>query len=192
MLWISWVYLSIFVFFFAIIVPSGISYAESAATNMNISTKFEKTIKKTEDSKKWFIESLSSFSGGISSPSASGTSDPADVDTTSAEDTSSSHTGIVKWIEEFYSKLVLETYKSQFKKNLKDLDITLKKIYPEKDDRIEAYKKIKQTYENILKNLKENPQSIWASMSKKQVKIYEEALNYLIGLILSRISTLEN
>ena len=101
------------------------------------------------------------------------------------------HIDIDTTVEEFYSKLVLETYKTQLKKNIKDLDITLKKIYPDETDRWEAYKKIKETYENVQANIKENTSSgSIGGLNKKQMKIYDESLTYLIWLLDIRINSL--
>lgn len=176
-----------------LLLPVAFSYAGESSDTPSLYSKIEKIVRKSDDSKRLFWESEILNTGWIFWLNNSTSNDGGNTDSGGSDDSSGAHSNIVRWIEEFYSKLVLETYKSQFKKNLKDLDITLRKIYPEKDDRVEAYKKIKQTYENILKNLKDNTSlGWWISMSKKQVKIYEESLMYLIGLITLRISTLEN
>lgn len=176
-----------------LLLPVAFSYAGESNDTPSLYSKIEKIVRKSDDSKRLFWESEILNTGWIFWLNSSTSNDGGNTDSGGSDDSSGAHSNIVRWIEEFYSKLVLETYKSQFKKNLKDLDITLRKIYPEKDDRVEAYKKIKQTYENILKNLKDNTSlGWWISMSKKQVKIYEESLMYLIGLITLRISTLEN
>ncbi len=174
--------LIIILFVFSQLVWVTFSYAESGSS---LYGKFEKVVKKLDETKKVTLDD-DSASGKIFSWSGK----DSDVSWTGGTDetSSGSHTAIEKWIEDFYSKLVLETYKTQFKKNLKDLDATLKKIYPEKDDRIEAYKKIKQTYDTLLKNIRENTST---SLNKKQLKIYEESITYLIGLITQRIGTLE-
>ena len=176
-----------------LLLPADISHAGELGDTTSLYSKIEKIVKKSDEWKKFFWESDTMSTGWALTSSGWSLSDEAIMDTGSSDENSWSRSGIGKWIEAFYSKLVLETYKSQFKKNLKDLDVTLKKIYPEKDDRIEAYKKIKQTYENILKNLKNTMvQAGWASISKKQLKIYEESLTYLISLITLRITTLES
>ncbi len=108
------------------------------------------------------------------------------------ESEASTRSELDRSIEDFYSKLVLETYKAQLKRNIKDLDITLKKVYPAESDRLEAYRKIRETYENVQDNVQgNNVQDGVIILNKKQIKIYEESLSYLIWLLNIRINTLQ-
>ncbi len=172
-------------------------YASGSGETGYFFTKIDKTYKKIDEEKKSITNSGFIKENGEKESSSSGKGNgneisPDTKEVTKKETSSSTLSWLDTSIEDFYSKLVLETYKSQLKRNIKDLDVTLKKVYPEEPDRLEAYKKIKETYENVQDNIQEkNIQDGVIILNKKQIKIYEESITYLIWLLNTRIISLK-
>lgn len=81
---------------------------------------------------------------------------------------------------------IIESYKAQGNKILKDLDVKLQKSIPERSDRIEAYKKIK----NSLELRKKRIDAMDASQIKKE--ILWEFLDHMTTSIEKKIGELQN
>lgn len=80
---------------------------------------------------------------------------------------------------------IIESYKTQGTKILKDLDIKLQKSIPDKAERKEAYKKIRSSLDLRKKRI----ESLDTSTIKKE--ILSEFLDHMISTIDKRISELE-
>jgi hypothetical protein len=88
-------------------------------------------------------------------------------------------------IKQEISSYIIESYKLQGDKILKDIDQTLQKTAPEKEDRIEAYKKIRASLDaRRLKNMR----SIKTSDTSKT--IVNEFLTHMIVSIDKKIEEL--
>ena len=88
-------------------------------------------------------------------------------------------------IKQEISSYIIDSYKAQWDKILKDIDQTLQKTAPDKEDRIEAYKKIRASLEaRRQKNMK----SLKTSDTSKT--IVNEFLNHMIDSIDKKISDL--
>ena len=80
---------------------------------------------------------------------------------------------------------ILDAYKSQGDKILKNLDISLKKTMPKSADQIDAYKRLRSALISNIQQAKE------ANMSDTRRGLVVAYLNYLIDQITLRISELQ-
>ena len=80
---------------------------------------------------------------------------------------------------------ILDAYKAQGDKILKNLDISLKKTMPKSADQIDAYKRLRSALISNIQQAKE------ANMSDTRRGLVVAYLNYLIDQITLRISELQ-
>ena len=88
-------------------------------------------------------------------------------------------------IKETISSFIIDSYKAQGDKILKDIDQTLQKTTPNKDDRIEAYKKIRISLE-----ARRERNNLSKKVSETSKFIVGEFLLHMIDSIDKRISDL--
>lgn len=88
-------------------------------------------------------------------------------------------------IKQEISSYIIDSYKAQGDKILKDIDQTLQKTAPEKNDRIEAYKKIRTSLE-----ARRNKNNISKETSETNKIIVGQFLTHMIDSIDKKISEL--
>jgi len=88
-------------------------------------------------------------------------------------------------IKQEISSYIIDSYKAQGDKILRDIDQTLQKTTPEKDDRTEAYKKIRTSLE-----ARKNRNNTSKRVSETSKFIIGEFLSHMIESIDKRISEL--
>ena len=81
---------------------------------------------------------------------------------------------------------ILDAYKAQGDKILKNLDMSLKKTMPKTEDQIDAYKRLRSALISNKNQAKE------ANMSDTRRGLVTAYLNYLIDQIRTRIAELES
>lgn len=85
-------------------------------------------------------------------------------------------------IKQEISSYIIDSYKAQGDKILKDIDQTLQKTAPDKDDRVEAYKKIRTSLE-----ARKNRNNASKKVSETSKLIVGEFLNHMIESIDKKI-----
>ena len=88
-------------------------------------------------------------------------------------------------IKQEISSYIIESYKAQWDKILKDIDQTLQKTVSDKSDRIEAYKKIRTSLE-----ARKDRNSASKKISESSKKIVNEFLSHMIEWIDKKITEL--
>lgn len=88
-------------------------------------------------------------------------------------------------IKQEISSYIIDSYKAQWDKILKDIDQTLQKTNPDKRDRIEAYKKIRISLE--ARRIKNNQ---WKKISETSKMIINEFLWHIIESIDKKVQEL--